>query len=489
MHNACCSRRGLIRGTLASLAASGLSWPAEAVAAAEPADDTLRYISRPDLRPPKIAIRRLRTVPAAPRYFLLAAEQQAGACTLLMLDSHGDVAWCVPMDGELAKDLNVQSYRGRPVLTWWESIGWVGDQSMGQGVGRIADSSYSIIATVAAGDGLQADFHELNLTSRGTALITAYHTRRADLSMLGGPVDGYVWSGVAQEIDIATGEVVFEWDSLDHVAPAETMSSLTGGTEQTPFGYFHINSIAVAHDDDLLISARNTCTVYKVDRASGAIKWRLGGSQSDFTMGPGTTFWWQHCVREPAPNVLSIFDDGGLPKKERHSRGILLDLDTAGMRATLSRSYPSPAGLLASNQGSMQLLDDHRVLIGWGSEPAFTEFADDGTELLNGQMPAGYSSYRAYAADWTGMPKDRPAAVARRTRSGAVVYVSWNGATEVASWQLYAGVRETRLIPVITRRKTSFETAIVVRRDGPYFRVDALDADGRVLGESGVVRC
>jgi len=488
MLEACCSRRGLIRGTLATAAVAGLSWPG--VANADPPYDTVRFVSRPDLRPPRLAMSRSQALPVSPRYFLFTAEGPAGQHGPLILDQNGDTVWFSPIPrGGLTKDLNVQEYRGEPVLTWWANTRPSPDPTAGEGLGYIADSTYRVIAKVAAGNGLMADFHEFNLTSRGTALITARRSRRANLSKLGGSAKGYAWSGVAQEIDIATGKVVFEWDSLDHVELTETLHSFYQGTPVRPFDYFHINSIAVAHDGNLLISGRNTCAVYKVDRTSGAVMWRLCGKKSAFSMGPGATFWWQHHVREIAPDVLSIFDDASEPCPERQSRGILLDLDMTGMSATLGRAYTSPARLRAANQGSMQVLSDGRVLVGWGSQPAFTEFSPDGTELLNGELPHGDWSYRAFTADWTGYPRTRPNVVAHKARSGAVIYMSWNGATEVASWAVRAGAREAELRPAGAAARRGFETAIFTRDVGPYFAADALDVHGRVLGRSAAVRC
>ena len=192
--------------------------------------------------------------------------------------------------------------------------------------------------------------------------------------------------------------MLFEWQSLDFIPVTDTYAAFSGGTQKAPFDYFHINSIAIAPDGDLVISSRNTCTVYKVARPSGQVQWRLGaGKRSSFQMGPGATFW----VAAPRPpagrrQTLSLFDDGASPQKETQSRAILLDVDTAAMRATLTRSYTHPAKLLAANQGSMQLLPDGRVLVGWGNLPYFTEFAQDGMLLLDGQFPVGDRSYRVH---------------------------------------------------------------------------------------------
>jgi hypothetical protein len=179
-------------------------------------------------------------------------------------------------------------------------------------------------------------------------------------------------SGVVQEIDIATGTVLFEWDSLDHIPVTDTYAPFSGGTKSAPFDYLHINSIAIAPDGDLLLSGRDTSAIYKVSRPSGKVAWQLGGKRSSFRMGPGATFWFQHHITPLDASTVSIFDDGGAPpQKESQSRAILLDLDTSAMTATLRQSYTHPAGLAAANQGSMQVLADGRVLVGWGNLPYF----------------------------------------------------------------------------------------------------------------------
>jgi len=112
----------------------------------------------------------------------------------------------------------------------------------------------------------------------------------------------------------------------------------------------------------LLLSGRDTSTIYKMARPSGNVAWQLGGKQSSFGMGPGATFWFQHHITPLDANTVSIFDDGGAPpQKEAQSRAILLDLDTSAMRATLRQAYTHPAGLAAANQGSMQVLADGRT--------------------------------------------------------------------------------------------------------------------------------
>jgi hypothetical protein len=297
-------------------------------------------------------------------------------------------------------------------------------------------------------------------------------------------------SGVVQEIDIPTGKVLFEWSSLDHVPVTDTYTPFAGGTKAAPFDYLHVNAIAIAPDGDLLVSARNTSAIYKVARPSGKVAWQLGGKRSSFGMGPGATFWYQHHITPLDATTVSIFDNGGAPpQKEAQSRAILLDLDTSAMKATLKRSYTHPAGLAAANQGSIQLLDDGRVLVGWGNLPYFSEFAADGTLLLDGQFPVGDQSYRAFTADWAGHPAGQPAAAARvNPAGGSVVYASWNGSTELDTWTVLAGPTPDGLARAGSQRRAGFETMITVNTEGPYFAVTAEDAAGRALATSATVR-
>jgi len=483
MHDGFWSRRTLLQSCLTVTAGlgAGLVLDTDAYAAAG------RYRSRPDLNPPRIAVTSRGALPAGePAYYLLTAEGPRGQHGPLIIDRQGGLVWFrQAQNGGFATDFNVQSYRGKPVLTWWESGQHTSSTiSIGAGACYIADSSYNIIAVIRAKHGLRTDFHELNLTDRGTALITSCSRRPADLRRSGGRRHSYVWSGIVQEIDIATGELVFSWDSLDHVPINETLHYFYDGTSWDPFDYFHINSIAVADDGNLLISARNTCTVYKVDRRTGRVLWRLGGRSSDFALGPGVRFWWQHHVREPRPGVLTLFDDGATPAREPQSRGLLLDLDTGTRRCTLRRAYTSPARPRAHNQGSMQLLPNGTVLVGWGSEPSFSHFTADGAQVLYGQLRRGGFSYRAFTAGWTGTPDSIPDV----TVLDSVVYVSWNGATQVAQWEVSAGKTPGVLSPAGGMAKRGFETAIRVANAGPYYRVAALDATGNVLGQSAVTR-
>jgi hypothetical protein len=464
----------------------GYRWPrgTESVTASEGVES---FISRPDLKPVRITVHlspALGTSGVTPKLVLAPRGYSTGAPGqqgVMVLGAEASLLWFKPTVG-IPTNLRVQAYQGRPVLTWWEGQVFGG---YGKGTGQVFDDTYRQVAAVRADNGLDADLHEFLLTPRGTALITAYSLVKTDLSGLGGPRNGEALDGVVQEVDVVSGKVVFEWHSLDHVDLAESYNTPPGSSSTAPFDYFHINSIDVAPDGDLLVSARNTWAVYKIARSSGAVVWRLHGKRSDFAMGEGARFYWQHDARALGSSSISLFDNGATPAKEEQSRGIVLGIDTASMKATLMRQYRHPARLLAPNQGSMQVLEDGGALVGWGAEPYFSQFGPDGVLLMDGRMPNNVQSYRTYRQDWVGRPADSPTLAVRPSAViGSTVYASWNGATELAHWEVLAGSDSGSLKPVARSAKTGFETVIGVTSSGPYYAVVGLDSAGAELGRS-----
>jgi hypothetical protein len=437
-----------------------------------------RFVSRPDLRAQYVTVRR-----SAPGrcggYLFLAPNSGPGLRGPMILDDRGEVVWFRPTKPHTAMNFRTASWKGEPVLTWWEGST---ERGLGRGDHVVADRSYREIARFPAGGGRESDLHEFLLTPRGTALVTSWEVVPADLRPVGGPANGQAIGGVVQEIAVPSGRVLFEWRSIDHVALDETHARYTGH----PLDYFHVNSIDLAADGNLIVSARNTWAVYKLDRTSGRVIWRLGGKKSDFEMGPGTQFAWQHDARHHGTtNVISIFDDGARPKVERQSRALLIKVQEKPMRATLVRHYVHEPPVLAYALGSVQLLPNGNVLVGWGTEPYVTEYRPDGGVVLDLRLPERGQNYRALRLPWEGRPVEPPALAARRNGSRWEVFTSWNGATEVASWRLEGGLRATTMAALATKPKRHFETRFDVPASVRHVRVAALDAQGKVLRRSG----
>jgi hypothetical protein len=408
----------------------------------------------------------------------------------MIVDGRGSLVWFKPIAGRktIAADVNVQTYRGQRVLTWWQGFQNYG--GFGPNKDVIVNRRYRTIATVRGGNGLTADIHEFSITPQNTALITAYSLVYTNASSVGGPRDQIVANCYVQKIDIPTGNVLFQWDSLDHIPLAYSYG------RPNPFAYFddyfHINSVEQASDGNLVLSARNTSAVYKVNHRTGKVLWELGGKHSSFHMGRGTRTAYQHDATIHPGGLVTIFDNGDFPQVHPQSRVILERINTTRHTVTLVRAMDHSPSLLSPWEGSAQLLPGGQVFAGWGALPDFTEFDRSGKQIFDGRFVSATSSYRAYEHPWNAQPSTRPSvAVSGSAVTGTTVYASWNGATDVSRWRVLAGPDPNSLVPVVAAPRDGFETSLRIpagQAGQPYVAVQAIGADGHVLAQSRAIR-
>lgn len=462
---------------------------AEADPDSELAVEYLRqYPSAPGIEPPQVQVTGSQsgaTDAPSPALTAIGVKNGYGQKGPMLVDDAGEPVWFLPLADVDARDVQVQTYQGEPVLTWWEGVMGPG---FGYGEAVFMDTSYQEVARVNMAGGYDADSHEVRLTEDGTVLLIAYEPVQMDLSHLGGPASGTVVDSVIQEIDLATGAMLYEWHSVGQVALAE--SYLPAAESEDMYDYFHANSVEVDDDGDLLISARHTCAVYSLDRQTASVEWRLGGRESDYTMGTDSFFIKQHDARRSADGTLTLLDNGGEcgETSREVTRGIALELDETAMTAELVREYIHPEEVFSQSQANFQELADGEVLVGWGSVPRYTLMAEDGEVLVDGAIPEELSvtSYRAHRVAWTGNPSTDPAAVLQQGDEGQAVHISWNGATEVVTWRVVDSSGEQ----VASADQEGFETVLPV--DLPAggsageLQVQALDGHGQVLGVGAV---
>ncbi|MGH2891241.1 MAG: arylsulfotransferase family protein, partial [Solirubrobacteraceae bacterium] len=442
------------------------------------------FHSAPGLHPPTVTVT-TRSADTGPGDIFLGPGNKLGQPGPMILDGQGRMIWFHPLPGKnQAFGVQEQRYEGRPVLTWWQGI--VTTRGFGVGEDVIYNNAYRRIATIRAAEGYAADLHDFTVTPQGTALITAYDPVRMDLSSIGGPRDGVVLDGVVQEIDIKTGLVLFEWHSLGNVPLSD---SYARPAKDGLFDYFHVNSVSLDSDGNLLVSARNTWAIYKINIHTGKIMWQLGGKHSGFTMGPGAQFAYQHDSRRQPDGTITVFDNGATPKVHPQSRAIAVRLDTRTMTATLAGQWIHTPKILAGSQGSVQVLPNGDRFVGWGQAPNFTEFSAGGRVLFDAALAPPDTSYRAFRFPWSATPPGRPSVDAVTEPGGRlIVYASWNGATAIARWRILAGSSPRALKPIVEVPRTGFETSATIFSDADYVKAEALDASGRVLGTSKVAR-
>ena len=477
--------RGVFRFTVATPA--GAVPYKRGISAPRVPGDVLAFHSRPDLRPVAVRVTHRSRRPLPGDIFLTPWFGPL-ADGPMIVDANGGLIWFSPVPaGQRASDLQVQRYLGKPVLTWWQGLSGAG---LGFGKDVIYDSSYRQIATVNAANGFPADLHEFEITAQNTALITTYQPVYWDASRIrGGTKRQIVVDSVVQEIDIPTGLLLFQWDSLDHVPVTDSYVRPPPARTNDPFDYFHVNSVDVDRDGNLIVSGRNTWTIYKIDRHTGAGIWRLGGVHSSFKLAPRTYWAFQHDVRVQAHNDLyiTLFDnESGVYGVRRQSGAVKLRLDLKHMTATqVHRDSHSPP-TLAPFAGDVEQLPDHNDFVGWGARPYISEYSPSGRLLYDAHFVGENGSYRSYLLPWRGQPDPAvspPNIAVASTRHGLVVYASWNGATDVSSWRVLGGRTPTALHSVATSRRTGFETSISTGRYA-YVAVQALDGTRHVLATS-----
>ncbi|HLJ01838.1 MAG TPA: arylsulfotransferase family protein [Solirubrobacteraceae bacterium] len=401
----------------------------------------------------------------------------------MILDPNGNLVWFDHLRGnESAADFRVQSYRGQPVLTWWEGTL---DAGVGIGGNVIFNSAYQQIGQVKAAGGLRADLHEFEITPWNTALVISNYLIWWNATSVHGPAQQATLDSIVQEIDIPTGLVLFQWSSLDHV-PLSYSYQRMPSSPHIPYDPYHINSVDVDRDNNLIVSMRNTWAAYKVNHTTGAIMWELGGRHSSFHLTPGTYWAFQHDVRVRAHNdqFITMFDDdAGPPKIHPASRAIKLQLDLTHMTARSIVAHHHSPDISSNFEGNYQQLPNGDDFVGWGQNPYFTEYDKSGRLILSGQMNDGNSSYRAYRFQWNAVPWNLPAVSAHTQGRRTTVWVSWNGATGVSSWRVYGGASPGAMHWLTRVSKRTFETAINVPAEA-WVQVQALDSSGKVIKSS-----
>jgi Arylsulfotransferase (ASST) len=445
------------------------------------------YITAPTLTPSSVHITKQAQPGASAGDFFLAPYQGDGAPGPMIVDQHGNLVWFHPLpSGVSATNFKIQQYQGKPVLTWWQ--GRIIKIGFGQGEDVLYNTSYQHVATIRAGNGYHADLHEIRLTPEGTAWVDAFDPVSMNLTSAHGVKNGVVTDSVVQEIDVKTGLVMWEWHALGHIPFGESNVGAPG--TDYPWDYVHINSVDPGTSGDVLLSSRNTWTLYDVDLHTGGVRWRLGGKHSSFKLGAGTHTYWQHDAEWQPGGMVSVFDNGASPTEEKQSRGLLLSPNTATHTVTLVKALTNPTKtLLATSQGNVFSLAGGNWLMGYGGLPNFTEYDNAGHVLFDATLGKNVQDFRSYMFPWSGQPKTAPSVVAKPSGAAAItVSVSWNGASEVASWRVLAGPSSGSLTAAASAPSSGFQSTISTPSAGPYVAVQALNASGAVIGTSATVK-
>lgn len=475
------------------------------------------FVSAPNLHPMKVTVRVNK--PGTSPGFIFVAPYAFSGDTLygqpgaLIMTSDGDPVWFRPLNNPnlMNMDFRVQTLYGKPVLTFWQGTmatppAYTNLPAAAPEPGccyYILDNRYRVIKNVKAQKGYTPDIHEFLLTPHNTALILSTKEVPMDLTSYGGPANGYVQDFAIQEIDVKTNKLLFFWNALAHIPLTDSYepASSANSSNNNTWDAYHLNSVGLTDNvHEILVSGRNTWTIYKIDKPTKNIIWRLGGKNSSFTFDSNAQFSWQHDARFLPDNTISLFDDNccesTIPPGTPYAHGLVLQLNLTTMHASLQRSYFHNPNLQVASQGNVQSLKNGNKFVGWGQNHYFSEFKNAGNTVNNpsvnliydAKMPGNNYTYRAYRHEWVGRPYYAPSIAARKQDGHITIYASWNGSTQTVAWQLFGGFCPNKLSIIKTVHKKGFETAIATSHCRAFYQVKAVDSQGNVIGVSKVTR-
>ncbi|KAJ9617192.1 hypothetical protein H2200_000913 [Cladophialophora chaetospira] len=465
-----------------------------------------QYKSRPDIYAPFLNISLFVEGAVTPGYIFLGPYQTFQEA-IYIYDNRGNLVYSGygSTGGGPSHNFHVCSIDGKNNLcyiTGGQNVGYV------RGYGVVLDDAFTTKTSIHSGGGVaNFDEHEFNVLPDGSSLFTLYNPEHYDLSFYNISGQGWVMNNFFQRLEIGTNRLMFEWSALDHVLPNETFVlpdttevSGDGLGSTTPWDYFHINSVDMNADGDYLVSARHTCTVYKVSGQNGSVLWRLGGIASDFSFPPGLNFSFQHDARFREENatttIISLFDNAsnGYNQTSRYSSGMFLKLDHKTNSVTLLQDFVAPYQFISASQGNLQVLGRNKdwrtsnVFLGWGKNAFISEYGPYGRMVQQGHFASeGAMHYRAFKYNFTSNPTDAPAlyTYALNTSAPTTYWMSWNGATKVASWRLYSSAnRNGPWTAVGMVKKNGFETMFTGQDFYPWSIVESLDVHGKPLKNS-----
>lgn len=458
--------------------------------------------------------------PSAGRYWL-QPHGPAGGPTIY--ESNGQLIWR-DNTGAIGNNFDLQTYDGQRYSTYWDGDN-TGTNGHGYGFVVMLDNMYQKKYTVCVTDNnvtrfpsgpmttnCQADYHESRITPSGTMLVTGRTLTQRDLRYLNGPRDAWLLDCPFYEVDIPTSKTLFRWSPLDHLDQFDSLAASqfrlppgnNGTSKLEAWDYFHLNSVASvpAPMEGYILSSRPLSAIFKLDKR-GNIEWVVGVSVmsaacsnrdandsqgrtgGNFTVPAEAKFQYQHDaeVISFTGNTLtfSIFDNFSADRRKNQgpSSGKILEVNIATKSVRLVKIFQGANAPMSQHGGGFDLLPNGGVVVSYGGTKIVKEYGPGG-KIVNTLTLTDGSSYRANKRiGYVGTPAAPPDAVAvySQAKDQTTIYMSWNGATEVASWRV-----NSKTVP-----KAGFETVMTVAGVVNNFVVEALGKGGNVLRRSNTV--
>jgi len=261
------------------------------------------------------------------------------------------------------------------------------------------NNKYEPVDTIRCQNGYFTDLHELRILENGDRLLMSYDQQPISMDTVveGGNPNALVEGLVIQELD-ENDNVVFQWRSWDHFKITDCTEI---NLQDSLIDYVHGNAIEVDVDGNLLISSRHLDEITKINRKTGDIIWRMGGTQNQMNfLNDNRRYSRQHHIRVLDNGHYTLFDNGNylIPQ---YSSALEYSVDEDNKTAELVWSYADEV-IYGAFMGSVERLDNGHTFIGWGgTHPSYTEINSDKEKILEVDLSEPYLSYRAFRQDWS----------------------------------------------------------------------------------------
>jgi hypothetical protein len=226
--------------------------------------------------------------------------------------------------------------------------------------------------------GVLTDIHEFQMLPNGNVILTAYPRREhVDLTAFGAGADETVIDALIQEISPA-GDVVWSWNSKDHIGLGETGRWYGMAIKSEAWDIVHMNAVERVDDNSFLISLRHTDAVYKIEKATGDVIWKLGGTPRPESLSVlndpegSYPFGGQHDVRLQPDGTVTVYDNN--TERPDPPRAVRYAIDEGAGSATLLEQLTDPEAPSSFCCGSARRSADGSWLMSWGGRSLVTEF-------------------------------------------------------------------------------------------------------------------
>jgi hypothetical protein len=263
------------------------------------------------------------------------------------------------------------------------------------------------LQSIVGGGSIPLDVHDLQLLPNGNYLGIQYVHRDCpavpsqcvDLSSWGLSSQAAITDGVIVELT-PSHQVVWSWSVADHL---DLAAENVNWRDQFP-DIVHMNSVVYDGKGGVVFSARHLDAVYRVDMATGAITWKVGGTTTPESLtwsdpkgiGP-SGFSGQHFARLLPNGDLTVQDNSS--RDGRPVRALEFNINVKRKTATVVKAVmDSRLDYAAFCCGSASKLPGGHWLVNWGYADYVSELTPAGAPVLTITWP-GLSSYRAESLD------------------------------------------------------------------------------------------